>query len=263
MAVLLLDSDLNRRKVVVEALERSGPASEIEAAASMSEAKRRLSEDAYDVILDCGQPEEDRLAMLRNIQQGGQPTQVIVVTDEGGEEEARRAMQEGASDYIVRTEAYLTALPLVIEKAYQRCRLLAELQPLGHTQGKPRSGERSPQGPVDSSEALRNALTRMQRALEEVNALLEKSQGRLDDPAAPRPLDKLGTRQAQDDASSGRRQASDLEQVAAEAHRQARDMSTLMTSAMAFSLIQVPCCSIQALAVAHEQNPGGLGGTTD
>lgn len=141
MAVLLLDSDPNRRKVVAEALERFGPAFEIEAAAPGSEVMRRVSEDGYDVILDCGQPEKDRLAMLRNIQQRGHPTQVIVVTDEGGEEEAKRAIQQGASDYIVRTEAYLTTLPLVVEKACQRCRLLAELRQL-------RAGEPKPARPM-------------------------------------------------------------------------------------------------------------------
>ena len=216
MAILLLDSDPHRRKVVIEALERFGPTFEIEAAAPGR--MRRLSGYEYDVILDCGQPEKDRLAMLRSIQRRGQLTQVIVVTDEGGEEEARRAMQEGASDYIVRTEAYLTTLPLVVEKAYQRRRLLTELRQL-------REGEQSPElaegpklaGPLalqeemiatielpsDSSEALRDALARMQRALEEVNALLEKSQIRLGD------------------------QASALEQAVVEARRQARDMSTL------------------------------------
>ncbi|MFB0533585.1 MAG: response regulator [Anaerolineae bacterium] len=210
MAVLLLDSDPNRRKVVAEALERFGPAFEIEAAAPGSEVMRRVSEDGYDVILDCGQPEKDRLAMLRNIQQRGHPTQVIVVTDEGGEEEAKRAIQQGASDYIVRTEAYLTTLPLVVEKACQRCRLLAELRQL-------RAGEPKPARPMtlqdemmatielpsDSSEALRDALARVQRALEEVNALLEESQIRFD----------------------GR--ASALEQAVAEARRQAREMSAL------------------------------------
>ena len=136
MAILLLDSDPNRRKAVVKALEQSGPTFEIEAAAPGSEVMRRLSEDGYDVILDCGQPEKDRLAMLRSIQQRGHPTQVIVVTDEGGEEQARRAMQEGASDYIVRTEAYLTTLPLIVEKACQRRRLLAELQRLRESEPK-------------------------------------------------------------------------------------------------------------------------------
>lgn len=218
MTVLLLDSDPNRRKVVLEALERFGPAFEIEAAAPESEVTRRLSEDGYDVILDCGQPEKDRLAMLQSIQQRGQPTQVIIVTDEGGEEEARRAMQEGASDYIVRTEAYLTTLPLVVEKAYQRCRLLAELRQLRESEQSPELAEGpklarplAPQDeviatielPSDSSEALRAALARMQRALEEVNALLEKSQIRFDN------------------------RASALERAVAEARRQARDMSTL------------------------------------
>jgi signal transduction histidine kinase/CheY-like chemotaxis protein len=220
MAVLLLDSDPNRRKTVVEALERSGPAFEIEAAAPGSEAMRRLSEDGYDVILDCGQPEKDRLTMLQNIQRRGRPTQVIVVTDEGSEDEARRAMQEGASDYIVRTETYLTALPVMVEKACKRCRLLAELQSLDPStslrtslrEGEPKSppplsswGETMAtiEPPSDSNEALRDALDRMQKALEEVNVLLEKSQIGLD----------------------GR--ASALEQAVAEARRQARDMSTL------------------------------------
>jgi len=218
MTVLLLDNDPNRRKVIVEALERFGPAFEIEAAAPGSEVMRRLSGDGYDVILDCGQPEKDRLAMLRNIQRRGQLTQVIVVTDEGGEEEARRAMQEGASDYIVRTEAYLTTLPLVVEKAYQRRRLLAELRQLRGGEQSPELAEGpklahplAPQDetittlelPSDSNEALRDALARMQKALEEANVLLEKSQIRFDN------------------------QASALEQAIAEVCQQARDMSAL------------------------------------
>jgi signal transduction histidine kinase/DNA-binding response OmpR family regulator len=156
--------------------------------------------------------------MLRSIQRRGQLTQVIVVTDEGGEEEARRAMQEGASDYIVRTEAYLTTLPLVVEKAYQRRCLLAELRQLRGGEQSPELAEGpklarplAPQDemmttlelPSDSSEALRDALARMQKALEEVNALLEKSQIRFDN------------------------QASSLKQATAEVRHQARDMSAL------------------------------------
>jgi signal transduction histidine kinase/CheY-like chemotaxis protein len=177
----------------------------------------QASEDRYDVILDCGQPEKDRLTMLRNIQQGDHPTQVIVVTDEGGEEEARRAMEEGASDYVIRTEAYLTTLPLVVKKAHQRCRLLAELQPQGSkpvpARPLPPQNETTAATELhsDSSEALKDALTRMQRALEEVNALLEKSQIRFDN------------------------QSSNLEQAVVEARRQARDMSTLNAIADATS----------------------------
>ncbi len=208
MAVLLLDSDPNRRKIVLEALEQAAPAFEIEAVASGSEAMRRLSEKVYKVILDCGQPRQERLAMLRSIQQKGQFTQVIVVTDEGGEEEARQAMQEGAGYYVVRTEAYLTTLPLVVEKAYQRSRLLAELRQMREGEARPAyllapQDETMIELPADSSEALRDALNRMQKALEEVNALLEKSQIRFDN------------------------RASALEQAVAEARRQARDMATL------------------------------------
>lgn len=57
--------------------------------------------------------------------------------------------------------------------------------------------------PSDSSEALRDALARVQRALEEVNALLEESQIRFDS------------------------RSSALEQAVAEARRQAREMSAL------------------------------------
>jgi hypothetical protein len=189
MAALILDSDPNRRKTVVEALERSGLAFEIKAAAPGGEVTRQISEGAYDVILDCGQPEKDRLAMLRNIQQEDHPTQVIVVTDEGDGEEARRAMEEGASDYVMRTEAYLTTLPLVFKKAHQRCHLLAALQ---RRESKPVSARPlPPQGETTaterhshSNEALKDALTRMQEALEEVNTLLEKSQIRFDNQAS-------------------------------------------------------------------------------
>lgn len=197
MTVLLLDSDLNRRQAVVEALKRFSPALKIEAAASGNEAMRRLSEDGYEVILDCGQPEKDRLAMLRAIRQTGCPTQVIVVTDEGHEEEARRALQGGASDYIVRTRAYLTTLPLVIEKARQRCRLLVELRRLqeGATKLAPSPAAQGPAQdettaaiglPADPGKALREALAKMQKALHEVNTLLEKGSTRLGDLAPGR-----------------------------------------------------------------------------
>ena len=203
---------------------------------------RRLSEAGYEVILDCGQPEKDRLAMLRAMRQTGCPTQVIVVTDQGHEEEARRALQGGASDYMVRTGAYLTTLPLVVEKACQRYRLLVELRRLqeGATKPAPPSGHppASPGpaqeeitvavgAPADPGKALREALAKMQKALHEVNTLLEKSSTRLDHLVPGRGDERSPERGQSTIEPPGPRRAEAPGQTVAASRRQARDIAAL------------------------------------
>lgn len=51
---------------------------------------------------------------------------VVMVTGQGSDEVAAHAMRLGATDYVVKRDAYLTALPLVVENAYHRVAMARE-----------------------------------------------------------------------------------------------------------------------------------------
>jgi len=89
---------------------------------SPDEAKR------FDVILlDFRLTGDSGLDLLKMVRQGrGLDVPVVMVTGQGSEEVAALAMRLGATDYVVKRDNYLVALPAVIENAFHRVQTARE-----------------------------------------------------------------------------------------------------------------------------------------
>lgn len=77
---------------------------------------------AFDVLLlDYRMPGENGLEVLKVVREDRElDLPVVIVTGQGGEDIAAQAMHLGATDYVVKRDNYLMALPAVIENAFHR-----------------------------------------------------------------------------------------------------------------------------------------------
>lgn len=82
----------------------------------------------FDVLLlDFRLAGDSGLDLLKMLRQGrGLDLPVVLVTGQGSEEVAALAMRLGATDYVVKRDNYLLALPSVIENAFHRVQTVRE-----------------------------------------------------------------------------------------------------------------------------------------
>ncbi len=99
---------------------------EVVGAKSWEEARRLLSSRRFDVVLlDYNLPGEDGLEVLEDIiKSHGIP--VIMLTGQGDEETATKAMKLGAADYIVKSAGSFSKIKKIIEDALEKHRLEEE-----------------------------------------------------------------------------------------------------------------------------------------
>jgi diguanylate cyclase (GGDEF)-like protein len=122
--LLLEDNELD-----VEAVERliksQNLGYDLKSVSTCSEAMQCLSETNYDVaLLDSHVPDGTGLSILSNL--GGVPA--IIITGQGDEDTAVRALKDGASDYLVKDPSgmYLHLLPTVVKETIIKQRLRQE-----------------------------------------------------------------------------------------------------------------------------------------
>ncbi len=119
--ILLLDDDRALRELAGEYLRSLGHA--VVEAPGLAEARARLAEGAYDVVLaDLVLGDGTGLDLLRDIRRQGLPSDVIIMTGHGGVEAAVEAIQHGAYDFITKPLT-LTRLGLDVQKALEKRRL--------------------------------------------------------------------------------------------------------------------------------------------
>ncbi|MBI5947278.1 MAG: PAS domain S-box protein [Chloroflexi bacterium] len=118
------DADLARRE-----LDRRAPAFCVEVAATLAEARARLSrEPRFDLVLtDVNLPDGDGLELVAEIRQSEMPLAVVVLTGLDAGAVAVAALKAGAEDYLVKGDDYLVRLPGVLNGALSRFRAEAEL----------------------------------------------------------------------------------------------------------------------------------------
>ncbi len=123
-----MDVDLTRRNLAERA-----PHIRIEMAGDAQEVLARLPADPgsplpFDLLLlDYRLPGLNALELLAILRrERGLDIPVVVVTGQGDHEVASRALQEGATDYVVKHPHYLFQLPAVLENAHHRVRLERE-----------------------------------------------------------------------------------------------------------------------------------------
>lgn len=123
--ILLVEDNPDHITLTKEAIREGGIVCHFEVATSGPECLQFLKENKkYDVILmDFSLPEMNGLQILQKINELGYDIPVVMVTGQGDERVAVEAMKRGAHDYLVKTQDFLVALPMVVEKAIEKHQL--------------------------------------------------------------------------------------------------------------------------------------------
>ena len=73
------------------------------------------------ILLECNLKGRNTIDVMEAIQKIGHEIAVIVLGDCENEEIAIELMRKGAYNYILRTEKFTNILPVVVEKAFEKC----------------------------------------------------------------------------------------------------------------------------------------------
>jgi len=125
--ILYMEDDPGEARLAQKQLERAGYVVDI--AHDGDQGLAMYDAGSYDALLvDHAMPVHDGLEVIRALASRGPLPATIVVTGAGSEAIAVEAMKLGASDYIVKDVAggYLELLPIVVEQALERQRLVKE-----------------------------------------------------------------------------------------------------------------------------------------
>jgi DNA-binding NtrC family response regulator len=119
--ILIADDELSITKGLSAVLTDEGY--EVAVAADGKKALDQLSADSFGLVLaDLMMPKVDGLALLKELQRLGIPTECIIVTGQGTVDSAVQAMREGAYDYIEKplNAEKLNRLKALIPKALDK-----------------------------------------------------------------------------------------------------------------------------------------------
>ena len=123
MLVLYIEDSTVDTQLTQEHFARHAADITLESASCLDEARRRLSERHYDLILcDLRLPDGSGLELLAALRVSDSPPPVVLVTGSGDLKSAVQALKAGAQDYVVKNETYLDALPQVIRDIVRRAK---------------------------------------------------------------------------------------------------------------------------------------------
>ena len=115
--VLLVDDDINYSALVRDVLGFAENYS-LDRAANLREMWSLLDRNRYDaLLLDYSFPDGTGLEALRKMAEQKRQIPVIIVTGRGDERVAAQAIQQGATDYLVKSPETVFELPVLISKA--------------------------------------------------------------------------------------------------------------------------------------------------
>ena len=101
MHVLIIDDEAALRQIMVSTLSKAGYTTDT--ASGVMEATTKLSRGDVDIALcDIRMPDGDGVELVRSMRGSGLDTQFIMVTAFASMETAVKALQAGASDYMVK-----------------------------------------------------------------------------------------------------------------------------------------------------------------
>ncbi|MFM8321142.1 MAG: PAS domain S-box protein [Chloroflexota bacterium] len=126
--VLIVDDDHAQAEMVREFLRLAGY-TEIEHVDHIRAIWDSMANHEFDVVLlDYMLPDGTGLDVLEQFAQKGQRLPVIMVTGQGTERIAVKAIQHGASDYLLKSDNYILTLPALIHKTVQAHNLKLSIQ---------------------------------------------------------------------------------------------------------------------------------------
>lgn len=120
MRLLLIDDNPDQIAIIKRIL-RSAESYLIDTAPDATKGLAKILRHSYDVILcDYRLPDLSGLELLKRLKPQGIDTPFILMTSAGSERIAVEALQEGASDYLVKDAAYEEMLAGVLRRAMER-----------------------------------------------------------------------------------------------------------------------------------------------
>jgi PAS domain S-box-containing protein len=126
--VLIVDDDIAQAEMVREFLHISGFGS-VDNVKSIHSLWGRLKEHKYDIVLlDYKLPDGTGLEVLEQLASRDYQLPVVMVTGQGDERIAAKAIQRGAADYLLKSGDYLITLPALIRKSIRAHQLKLSVQ---------------------------------------------------------------------------------------------------------------------------------------
>jgi signal transduction histidine kinase len=128
---LLVEDNSSHAELIADELETALPGWTLDQAPTLAEARRRMSERTYDLLVfDFRLPDGDGIELLREIRDAGIDAPTVFVTTASSAKLAVDAMKLGADDYIVKEEGYLAVLPYLVQEVLKRRQLAREREQL-------------------------------------------------------------------------------------------------------------------------------------
>ncbi|HYM79804.1 MAG TPA: sigma-54 dependent transcriptional regulator [Candidatus Limnocylindria bacterium] len=132
MRVLVVDDEIKNAELT--ALELRDAGHDVEFVNGGQPALRRLEADAFDaVITDLRMPPPDGLALLREVRARWPKTMVVLMTAYASMESARKALKDGAYDYVDKEGEFREELNSIVARAARERALEADNQRLAGT----------------------------------------------------------------------------------------------------------------------------------
>ncbi len=129
LRILLVEDSSDQVLLTERAFRRAGSETQMVSVKDGEACLDLLSRERFSaVIVDYHLPQMDGTELIRRIRESGLQVPVIMVTGQGDEEVAVKAMKSGASDYIVKTQGYFKNLPIAVERAIETSELQARLK---------------------------------------------------------------------------------------------------------------------------------------
>ena len=129
MRVLVVDDEIKNAELT--ALELKDAGHEVEFVNGSQPALKRLEADPFDVVVtDLRMAPPDGLALLREVRQRWPAVRVVLMTAYASMESARRALKDGAYDYVDKEGEFREELKSIVERASREHALQADNQRL-------------------------------------------------------------------------------------------------------------------------------------
>jgi two-component system NtrC family response regulator len=159
MRVLVVDDEIKNAELT--ALELRDAGHEVEFVNGSALALRKLEQGPYDaVITDLRMAPPDGLALLSEVRRRWPATLVVLMTAYATVDSARRALREGAYDYVDKEGEFRDELKAILERAARETRLQAENRRLEGTVDSLKKGLTTV---VGESPAVKQALSLAER----------------------------------------------------------------------------------------------------
>lgn len=117
--ILLVDDSQADRRFITRALEKCGRSFTIDSADTVASAQKKIAQNHYDcMLIDYRLPDADGLALVECVSTSDQgATGLVMISGEGSEAVAARAIRLGAHDYITKEKIDGNRLSAAIDKA--------------------------------------------------------------------------------------------------------------------------------------------------